>query len=146
MRAAAWRKMEGIALHRELRFRGFPYGSESLRSVCVWATSIGHSCLDDFHEGEALASKAGAGAFNPNVLRYIEDVLKVLPYALSLELLDCCVCPQVHRAETPTTDSAVASVSGVLVSAQRASTSLLDVQGFFTLLFVAISLLPSCGA
>ena len=70
--------MENTALHRELRFRGFPYGSESLRSVCTWATSIGHCCLDDFHEGVPLASKEGVGAINPNMLRYFEDVLKVL--------------------------------------------------------------------
>ena len=101
MCAEAWRKMEGIALHRELRFRGFPYGSESLRSVCVWATSIGHSCLDDFHEGEALASKAGAGAFNPNVLRYIEDVLKVFALCIVFGVVGLlCVSTGAPRRET----------------------------------------------
>ena len=68
--------MSNPALFRELRFRGFPYGCDSLLNVCSWATSIGHSCLDDFQKGVRLDSLAGADAVAPNVLRYIEDVLK----------------------------------------------------------------------
>ena len=55
---------------------GFSYGCDSLLGVCSWATSIGHSCLDDFQKDVRLDSLAGAGAVAPNVLRYIEDVLK----------------------------------------------------------------------
>ena len=68
--------MADLALFRELRFRGFPYGTDSLLNVCSWATSIGHSCLDDFQKDVRLDSLAGASAVAPNVLRYIEDVLK----------------------------------------------------------------------
>ena len=75
---AVWHKMEALALHRELRFRGFPYGSDALRSVCTWATSIGHNCLDDFRVGEPLVSMVGADAIESKILRYIDDVLKVL--------------------------------------------------------------------
>ena len=68
--------MADFALFRELRFRVFPYGNDSLLNVCSWATSIGHSCLDGFQKDVRLDSLAGAGAVAPKVLRYIEDVLK----------------------------------------------------------------------
>ena len=75
---AVWHKMEALALHRELRFRGFPYGPDALKNVCTWATSIGHKCLDDFRVGEPLVSMAGADAIESKILRYIDDVLKVV--------------------------------------------------------------------
>ena len=73
-----WHKMEGSALYRELRFRGFPYGAVALRDVCTWATSVGHICLDDFRVGEPLASMVGADAIESKILLYMDDVLEVL--------------------------------------------------------------------
>ena len=69
--------MASGVLHHELRFRGFPYGGEVLKHVCSWACELGYSCLGDFPKEGQLGTLVGASVFDVNVLRYLEDVLKV---------------------------------------------------------------------
>ena len=68
------------ALYRELRFRGFPYGTELLQQFCGWASELGFCCLGDFLKHMKLLTLMGA-----NLQRVFNDLIYLYDLCLNLK-------------------------------------------------------------